>query len=145
MDFQQDALREKADDFNNAGNDAYRKKDFATAIFLYTEGIKVECKDKELVSKLYNNRSTIYFYRGNYHDCLSDVKAATTLQPSYLKAIIRGKNDYVNIDPDKQDLLEIKSRSYRESETLPTLEGDKAEKAQGDPRTQPKPLDCTCK
>ena len=49
------------------------------------------------------------------------------------------------IDPDKQDLLEIKSRSYRESETLPTLGGDKAEKAQGDPGTQPKPLDCTCK
>ena len=55
---------EKAEDFNNAGNDAYRKKDFAKAIFFYTEGIKVECKDKELVSKLYNNRSTVYFYRG---------------------------------------------------------------------------------
>ena len=55
---------EKAEDFNNAGNDAYRKKDFAKAIFFYTEGIKVECKDKELVSKLHNNRSTVYFYRG---------------------------------------------------------------------------------
>ena len=55
---------EKAEDFNNAGNDAYRKKDFAKAIFFYTKGIKVECKDKELVSKLYNNRSTIYFYQG---------------------------------------------------------------------------------
>ena len=29
----------------------------------------------------------------NYLDCLSDVKAATALQPSYLKAIIRGKNE----------------------------------------------------
>ena len=57
---------EKAEDFNNAGNDAYRKKDFAKAIFFYTEGIKVECKDKELVSKLYNNRSTVYFYRGKW-------------------------------------------------------------------------------
>ena len=31
-------------------------------------------------------------FSGNYQDCLSDVKAATTLQASYLKAIIRGKN-----------------------------------------------------
>ena len=29
----------------------------------------------------------------NYHDCLNDVKAATALQPSYLKAIIRGENE----------------------------------------------------
>ena len=57
---------EKAEVFNKAGNDAYRKKDFAKAIFFYTEGIKVECKDKELVSKLYNNRSTVYFYQGKF-------------------------------------------------------------------------------
>ncbi|CAH3182477.1 unnamed protein product, partial [Porites lobata] len=137
---------EKAEDFNNAGNDAYRKKDFAKAIFFYTEGIKVECKDKEFVSKLYNNRSTVYFYQGNYQDCLSDVKAATTLKASYLKAIIR---DYLKhlytckIDPDKQDLLEIKSRSNKERETLPTLGGDKAERAEGGSRPHPKPLDCT--
>ena len=56
----------KGEDFNKAVNDAYRKKDFAKAIFFYTEGIKVECKDKELVSKLYNNRSTVYFYRGKF-------------------------------------------------------------------------------
>lgn len=56
---------EKAEVFKNAGNNAYRKKDFAKAIFFYTEGIKVECKDKELVSQLYNNRSTVYFFQGN--------------------------------------------------------------------------------
>ena len=56
---------EKAEEFKNAGNDAYTKKDFATAISFYTEGIKIQCADKELVSKLYNNRSTVYFYLGN--------------------------------------------------------------------------------
>ena len=30
-------------------------------------------------------------FSGNYHDCITDVKAATALRPSYLKAIIRGK------------------------------------------------------
>ena len=56
---------EQAEVLKNAGNEEYSKKDFAKAIFFYTEGIKVECKDKELVSKLYNNRSTVYFNLGN--------------------------------------------------------------------------------
>ena len=29
---------------------------------------------------------------GNYHDSLSDAKAATELQPTFLKAIVRGKD-----------------------------------------------------
>ena len=37
-------------------------------------------------------KKKIQSFSGNYQDCLSDVKAATTLQASYLKAIIRGKN-----------------------------------------------------
>ena len=56
---------EKAEELKNAGNEAYSKKDFATAISFYTEGIRIQCTDKELVSKLYNNRSTVYFYLGN--------------------------------------------------------------------------------
>ena len=28
---------------------------------------------------------------GNYHDSLSDAKAATELQPTFLKAIVRGE------------------------------------------------------
>ena len=56
---------EKVEELKNAGNEAYTKRDFAKTISFYTEGIKVECKDKELVSKLYNNRSTVYFYLGN--------------------------------------------------------------------------------
>ena len=33
----------------------------------------------------------IAFRAGNFHDSLSDAKAATDLQPSYVKAIVRGK------------------------------------------------------
>ncbi|CAH3028928.1 unnamed protein product, partial [Porites evermanni] len=79
-----------AEVLKNAGNEAYSKKDFAKAFSFYTEGIRIQCTDKELVSKLYNNRSTVYFNLENYHDCLNDVKAATALQPFYPKAIIRG-------------------------------------------------------
>ena len=56
---------EKAEVLKNAGNEAYTKRDFAKAISFYTEGIKIQCTDKELVSKLYSNRSTVYFYLGN--------------------------------------------------------------------------------
>ena len=56
---------DKAEAHKNAGNEAYSKKDFTKAISFYTEGIRIQCTDKELVSKLYNNRSTVYFYLGN--------------------------------------------------------------------------------
>ena len=35
------------------------------------------------------------YFSENYHDCLNDVKAATALQPSYLKAIIRGEMNLI--------------------------------------------------
>ena len=37
-----------AEVYKNEGNDSYGKKDFANAIYFYTEGIKVKCKDEEL-------------------------------------------------------------------------------------------------
>ena len=57
-------LSEKAEDYKNRGNEEYRKREFKSAIHLYTEGIKVNCKDDELNAKLYNNRSTAHFYLG---------------------------------------------------------------------------------
>ena len=48
----------------NEGNDEHRKKDFGNAIHFYTEGINVNCKDRELNAKLYSNRATAYFYFG---------------------------------------------------------------------------------
>jgi len=53
-----------ADVYRIEGTKEYRKKDFGNAIFFYTEGIKANCKDKELQAKLYSNRSTVHFYLG---------------------------------------------------------------------------------
>ena len=36
------------------------------AVHYYTEGIKVNCKDKELNAKLYSNRAIAHFYLGKY-------------------------------------------------------------------------------
>jgi len=54
----------KAEVYKSEGNDQYQKKDFINAIYFYTEGIKVNCKDEELKAKLYSNRATAHFYLG---------------------------------------------------------------------------------
>ena len=36
---------------------AFKKGDFINAIYFYTEGIKLNCNEKELKAKLYNNRA----------------------------------------------------------------------------------------
>ena len=50
--------------YMNQGNDEYSKKDFRNAIDFYTEAIKVNCRDEELKAKLYSNRATAHFLRG---------------------------------------------------------------------------------
>ena len=46
-----------ADVYRNEGNEAFKKGDFINAIHFYTEGIKMNCNEKELRAKLYNNRA----------------------------------------------------------------------------------------
>lgn len=58
-----------AEIYKNEGNDEYRKKDFNKAIYFYTEGIKMKCKDDELKAKLYCNRAIAYFYMGENRFC----------------------------------------------------------------------------
>ena len=59
--------------YKNEGNDEYKKKNFSSAIYFYTEGIKVNCKDEELNAKLYSNRAAAHFNLGKkllYIGCL---------------------------------------------------------------------------
>ncbi|KAL9981556.1 hypothetical protein ACROYT_G010273 [Oculina patagonica] len=98
LDFDDDNLRAIAEVYKNQGNEEYRKRDFINAIHFYTEGIKVNCKDDELDAKLYCNRAIANFKLGNYQDSLSDAKAATALQPIFLKAIVRGASACVELN-----------------------------------------------
>ena len=54
----------KAEAYKNEGNDEYRKRDFSNAVYFYTKGINVNCRDKELTAKLYSNRATAHYYLG---------------------------------------------------------------------------------
>ena len=53
-----------AEVYKNEGIEEYSKDNFHSAINFYTEGIKVNCKDKELNSQLYNNRAAAHFNLG---------------------------------------------------------------------------------
>ena len=46
------------------GNKEYRRKEAGNAVYFYTEGIQVNCKDDMLNAKLYCNRATANFYLG---------------------------------------------------------------------------------
>ena len=53
-----------ADVYRNEGNDVFKKGDFTNAIHFYTKGIKMNCNEKELTAKLYNNRAIAHFKLG---------------------------------------------------------------------------------
>ncbi|CAH3129303.1 unnamed protein product, partial [Pocillopora meandrina] len=79
-----------ADVYRNEGNEAFKKGDFINAIHFYTKGIKMNCNEKELKAKLHNNRAIAHSKLGNHQDSLRDAEAAIELNPTFLKAIVRG-------------------------------------------------------
>lgn len=46
------------------GNKEYKSKEASNAVYFYTEGIQVSCKDDELNAKLHSNRATANFHLG---------------------------------------------------------------------------------
>ncbi|XP_020607835.1 tetratricopeptide repeat protein 4-like isoform X2 [Orbicella faveolata] len=53
-----------AEVFNNEGESEYRKGEFNYAIVCYTEGISVNCNDKNLNAELFTNRAKAHFNLG---------------------------------------------------------------------------------
>ncbi|KAL9981278.1 hypothetical protein ACROYT_G009957 [Oculina patagonica] len=143
LEFDDDNLREKAEMYKNKGNYEYSKKNLSTAIHFYTEGIKVNCEDDELNAKLYSNRAIAHLHLGNYENSLKDAKAATDLQPTFLKAIERGASACIKlnrfeeaitwcekglaIDKNNKKLLELRIRSVKEQSKQQKPDGDSIE------------------
>lgn len=53
-----------AEVYNNEGDESYRNKDYNNAVYFYTEGIKVQCKDIDLKAELYGNRADAHLRLG---------------------------------------------------------------------------------
>lgn len=141
LEFEDANLRGIAEVLNNEGDEEFRKNELKNAIHSYTEGIDVQCEDKELNAKLYSNRgATAHCFLGNYNEALSDAKASRKLNPSCVRAYTAGAqacvklnlfeesitwcNGGLTIDKDNQTLLDIKKESVaRQCELLePTRE-----------------------
>ena len=50
-----------AEVYFDEGYKEFKKGEFHNAVYFYTEGIKVKCKDDELNSKLYLNRAAALY------------------------------------------------------------------------------------
>ncbi|KAM7451218.1 Tetratricopeptide repeat protein 4 [Porites harrisoni] len=134
LQFDDENLRAIAEVYKNEGNDEYNKGTFSNAIDYYTDGIKMNCKDKELNAKLHSNRAAAHLYLGNYTEALNDAKIAVSLQPSFLKAFGRGASACVQlnkfneairwcdkglaIDPNNDRLLELRNRAERDQKNM---------------------------
>ena len=59
-----DSFLAVAEVYNDEGNKAYSQNDYTNAIYFYTEGIKVNCKDDDLKAELYSNRAAAHFSLG---------------------------------------------------------------------------------
>jgi len=87
-----------AEIFNNEGESEYRKGEFNYAIVCYTEGISVNCNDKNLNAELFTNRAKAHFNLGNYHEAKADSEVARQFQPGYMKAIETGARTCVKLN-----------------------------------------------
>ena len=50
--------------YKTKGDDESRKKEYSNAIHLYSEGLKLNCKDDVLNAKLYNNKALAHLRSG---------------------------------------------------------------------------------
>lgn len=87
----------RAEAYKEDGNYEYNRKKFKEAIAAYTEAIKVKCDDAHLNAILYTNRATAQICLGNNRSALNDATAARKLEPTYMKALIRGATACVEL------------------------------------------------
>ncbi|KAG8132446.1 hypothetical protein E2320_010290 [Naja naja] len=137
---EEQSSEEQAKTYKNEGNDYFKEKDYKKAVISYTEGLKKKCSDLELNTVLHTNRAAAHFYLGNYRSALNDAVAARKLNPSHLKAIIRGALCHVELkhfseamawceeglklDPQEKKLLEIRTKADRLKMSLDGLSSE---------------------
>ena len=104
------ALNEsKLNDLRNKGNSCYREGRLKEAETIYTEAIEMSIPD----ARLYHNRGQTRFKLGNYEGALDDVRRASEMDLSYIKAwILRARllnQKFCNTQIAIQDNLEIET------------------------------------
>lgn len=68
------------------GNAAFKARKYQQAIDIYTEGLEVDPTNKDINSKLLQNRAQAYVNLSNFDGAVADCTKALELDPSYTKA-----------------------------------------------------------
>ena len=107
--------RAKAQEEKQAGNAAYKKKDFETALAHYTTAMELDAKDISYLT----NRAAVYFEMGKLDECIKDCDAAIEKGPALradYKMIARALTRKGNALRKKGD-LEGAMKTYKKSLT----------------------------
>ena len=74
------------------GNNAFKAKDYRRAIELYTQALEVDPSNKDMNSKILQNRAQAYSNLKEYQSTIDDCTEALRLDPGYVKALrVRAK------------------------------------------------------
>ncbi|KAK9717136.1 Hsp90 cochaperone [Basidiobolus ranarum] len=76
---------ELSDKAREAGNELFKKSNFAEAVKQFTEAIKRNDKDP----RAYSNRAACYTKLMAFHEALKDCESCITIDPSFVKGYIR--------------------------------------------------------
>ncbi|KAK8576161.1 hypothetical protein V6N13_090638 [Hibiscus sabdariffa] len=96
--------KKKAAEAKSRGDEAFKRKDFHTAVDAYTQAIDFDPTDATLLS----NRSLCWIRLGQPEQALTDAKACRALRPDWPKACYREANAFyegVQHDPENKELV----------------------------------------
>lgn len=68
------------------GNAAFKAKDYKKAVDLYTEAVQLDARNKDMNSKILQNRAQAHISLKDYDNAINDCNEALGLDPSYAKA-----------------------------------------------------------
>lgn len=68
------------------GNAAFKSKKYREAVDLYTKGLEIDPSNKDINSKLLQNRAQAYSNISQFNNAIADCTKALELDPSYVKA-----------------------------------------------------------
>lgn len=74
------------------GNNAFKARDYQRAVELYGQALEVDPTNKDMNSKILQNRAQAHINLKNYESAISDCTEALRLDPGYVKAMkVRAK------------------------------------------------------